>query len=505
LWNFFVNSTFAAVEPFALQQVVKHACGGGEHCDQVTYLDAYLRNPGIGAKTLVVEHPYTDRHYMEEYQRYYASSFRPPPPQTTRVHVLAMELDDEGLAEINRESALGTEKWSEVKHRLQTAYRGFIVLRPLAAAPVGRTVLAPFAGEDVRVFRSIQKHLAHPIGLELAVRGVPFQQQETAVGACATTAVWSALAAAARATGRRGPTPYAITEGATRHFIVDRQLPAESGLELSQVVSSIRACGFAPYVIKASDQYEVFTHSLKCYLASGIPVVLHVLEDSGYHAVTAVGYRMPDDGSPAADVVYANKKARITTTGLARVYVHEDRLGPYARMLLSPPQGDSDLPVLRHQPFRDSQYRYGQRPMKVHSAVVPLYPKLRLTARGLLSVAAEVFPLVRMMFPHDIERLRVDMWFALSGDYARQLLSRGGESADIVAKFVRQTPLPRYVGIIRFRLDGDDLGDVVCDSTDIFRDCPKYGSILGFVALLPTCAETFDNFFADYVLRARGV
>lgn len=142
--------------------------------------------------------------------------------------------------------------------------------------------------------------------------------------------------------------------------------------------------------------------------------------------------------------------------------------------------------------------------MRVHAAIVPLYPKLRLTARGLLAVAAVVFPLVRSMFPQDIDRLRVDLWFQLSGGYARDVLSRGGEAAELIAAFVRETPLPRYVGVIRFHLDGEVLGDVVCDSTDIFRERPKYANILALVPLLPGCAEAFNAFFRDYVLTARS-
>src|SRR6185436_2293593 len=90
-------------------------------------------------------------------------------------------------------------------------------------------------------------------GIPLRVRGVPFQQQEVAVGACATTAIWSALSSAARATGIRGPTPFEVTEAANRHRSVDRPYPAESGLDLGQIVPAIRGLGFVPYAIRAED------------------------------------------------------------------------------------------------------------------------------------------------------------------------------------------------------------------------------------------------------------
>lgn len=475
---------------------------GSEGIDQVGYLDRYLRSSAIGAKTLVVEHPYTDRHYLEEYQRYYASSLRAPPARTTRVHVFAIALDDDTLIELNRRSATGADARAEVQQKLQRAYRGFIVLRPLAAAPIGRTVLAPFSGIESRVFRCARAHYSHLLGLELEVESVPFQQQETAVGACATTAIWSALASASRATGQRGPTPYAITEGATRHVATDRQLPAQGGLELSQVVSSVRSQGFAPYVMKAADNYEVFTHSLKCFLSSGIPVVLLVYDEdfNGYHAMTAVGYRRSDEEHLSPPLAYSEGPAELTTAGLSRIYVHEDRLGPYARMSLSAPDEEHDSPSLKHLHFNTSLHQDSE-PMRVHSAVVPIYRKLRLTPRGLLQVAAEIYPMMRRTFPKDMERLRVDLWFAMNGEYTEQLLSRGREGSELIARFVRDTPLPRYVGIVRFSLDKHELIDVVCDTTDIYRARPRYSSILALLALTPECVESCEIYFSNYVNR----
>ena len=59
-------------------------------------------------------------------------------------------------------------------------------------------------------------HPVHLMGLELEARGLPFQQQEQAVGACATTAIWSALSRVARADGNRAPTPFSVTQAPVR-------------------------------------------------------------------------------------------------------------------------------------------------------------------------------------------------------------------------------------------------------------------------------------------------
>ena len=82
----------------------------------------------------------------------------------------------------------------------------------------------------------------HLAGLRLRVRGIPFQQQEQAVGACATTAIWSALARVMRSDGGRAPTPFAVTEAATKHYVSDRAFPAAAGLEPRQILEAALAC-----------------------------------------------------------------------------------------------------------------------------------------------------------------------------------------------------------------------------------------------------------------------
>jgi hypothetical protein len=311
-----------AYGPHVFENVVSSACRGEPDSEQVRYLDGYLGPGGLGIQTILVENPYVDRHYIEEYSRYYASAFQTPPASTVRLHFFAELLTDEGLGDSIIGAANGSAPWMEAQARLQTSYRGFVVVRPLPSAPIGRTVLATYAGKGSRRFVT-QAHRVHIMGLELVVHGVPFQQQEVAVGACATTAMWSALTVTSRATGHRGPTPYQVTEAATRHLLTDRHIPADGGLDLQQSLAAVRDCGFTPLVMKASDNFAAFTHALKCYLASGIPVVLLLHETGGYHAVTAVGFRAPDDEHEATPVVYEDGTLRISTAGFTRLYVHD--------------------------------------------------------------------------------------------------------------------------------------------------------------------------------------
>ena len=90
--------------------------------DQARYLASYLSNPELSAKSLVVETPYVDRHYLEEYARYYATALRPPNPKVSRLHFFTDLIDDDGLLRLLREAAGGRHEESE--QYLQSRYLG---------------------------------------------------------------------------------------------------------------------------------------------------------------------------------------------------------------------------------------------------------------------------------------------------------------------------------------------------------------------------------------------
>jgi hypothetical protein len=210
--------------------------------------------------------------------------------------------------------------------------------------------------------------------------------------------------------------------------------------------------------------------------------------------------------------VFEHGATTIPTTGLTRVYIHDDRLGPYARMIWEvqkrrviegqeeeDPESQHSALTLTHEPYPEGRQKRRGEPMTVYAAIIPTYPKLRLTARGLLSVAGEFFPLVRMLVqPDDRDQLRVELRFMLGGDYLAELLSTGFDDPNRVADFVGGASLPRYVGIVRFCIDTDAVLDVVCDTTDIFRDVPKYGSVLTLFAFMTTYQAKLDA-YAKYI------
>jgi hypothetical protein len=138
-----------------------------------------------------------------------------------------------------------------------------------------------------------------------------------------------------RADGTRPATPLAVTRAATRHVLSSRVLPASGGLDLTQMLGAISEFGYSPHVLKPGEGSDVdaFLLAVQCHLRSGIPVVLQVkAPDDDGHAVVCVGFRTSDEEEPISDLVYkTHQQLSLRAAGMSRVYVHDDRLGPYAR------------------------------------------------------------------------------------------------------------------------------------------------------------------------------
>jgi hypothetical protein len=476
-----VGAARLQVEPFArFEELIREYCSAPADWlvpRQVTYLRSYLSGfPEARAQTIVVERDHTDRHYLDEYTAYYATLLSPPAPRCTRLHIFHTSLTDASFDEAIARAAEG--KLDEVQSELSAAYLGYLTVRPMSGAPIGRTVLRHYGVESRRRYQPvIRRCKARIAGLELSLDALPFFQQDRGVGACATTALWSALAGAARNNGMRAPTPYAVTAAATKSFVTDRALPATSGLELAQLAGAMREHGLSPYTVKVDKECDLFLWTLKTYLQSGIPALLYLQANGEGHAVVVAGYKEASSETIGFEL---SPGRAIRTRGIERIYVHDDRIGPYVRMTLAWEQAEEwNTLTLRRVIADDPKDEAFTRNAQVSYAIYPLYPKLRMSAADLTTVAAQVSPIFRVFLGGDLaENVHVQTWFALNGDYLRNLFQLQPDSARLT-RFVTRLRPSRYVGIARYFLGDEVLADVICDTTDIHREDRPYSSVIG--------------------------
>ena len=201
---------------------------------QVEHLDAYVSR--FPATSVLVEHHYIDRDFIDDYGLFYAKSLQPVPNHCRRVHFFRSSRGkvQEELSRI-RMAGTPTDYLAACRKFSHDDYLGFTVIKPLQGSPVGRTILrAEAAAENGDQFGCLREYKAHTAGVILYVNGLPFQQQDLGVSACATASVWSALHMHSEWERSRTLSPVQITLFGNEHALpFGRALPSE-GLSVDQ-------------------------------------------------------------------------------------------------------------------------------------------------------------------------------------------------------------------------------------------------------------------------------
>ncbi len=294
---------------------------------QASYLLYYFAD--LNAQSLLIEPTYFDRDYLAEFAAFYSTSAKGYSNCCKRVHYFSTPVT---RAFFKR--ALGGSK--QALQRLQEHYLGFVVLRPIPAAPLGRTVVrwypehAPHAPRVTYPSRDYKSHIA---GLTLSVTGLAWQQQDTGVSACATISLWTMLHSSALDEHHAIPTTADITRYAHRTASLGKRIFPSTGLTLYQLCEAIKEAGLAPIVSQgdisleghAAFSRDRFSSVATSLIRSGYPILLAGVLDGSGHAVCAVGFREASPPTPQAG------KVELQDGATSYLYIHDDNLGPNVR------------------------------------------------------------------------------------------------------------------------------------------------------------------------------
>jgi len=291
----------------------------------------------LGARTILVESGYVDHDYLEDYAAYYVRCFQRYKRHTQRLHFFNQPFSEHDFhdALVNPASAFNARF-------LQDGYLGFVVVKPLPQTIIGRTCLITYPADGGRrSFPILRDYPVNLFGFNLKVASLAFQEQDTVVAACATSALWSCFQGTGKLFQHAIPSPVEITKAATDH--VPESLPAtsaralpNSGLTATQMALAIRNVGLEPYILSTTSTY-ILNSTLYAYLKCKIPPILgfqlydlvagveHLI---GGHAVALTGFSTgiskPKPFGPSGFLLRASR--------IDKVYAHDDQVGPFSRM-----------------------------------------------------------------------------------------------------------------------------------------------------------------------------
>jgi hypothetical protein len=377
-----------------------------------------------GVRSLVVEQRYLDPDWRSEHAAFHGRLFRRHPSVTHRWHLFTTDVDPADLTRLD-----------------PAGYRGYAVMRPLPATPVGRTMITPPPGLEGGVRCEAAERLSL-FGTPLEVRAMPFLSQDAEYLRCAHATLWMVLRHAHLAHGVPRQLSSAVHDAALGGVIVGRQVPSE-GLSVQQMMAGATTLGLSPGLVHLpatraeNDEAGMLTlGAILCrYVNSQAPPIVI----SRAHAWVVVGYRRVSSQSGSG----------------VRLWRHDDARGPYLEV--ADPFDEVDE---AHRPWQ--------------AAILPLLPQVYVTAeraeaagehwfRGYVSQADADEPIAAADLTWRTYSTRADEWL-------ERLPGRGVDPE--LARLYRLTPMPEYVWIVEAvdraaRAAGglDVVGEAILDST----------------------------------------
>lgn len=341
--------------------------------------------------TIAVEWKYTDRDFLEDYAAYYVRCFQQKYDSTcVRMHFFQAELSESCFR-----SMLSTGGVGDAEEAVRSSYLGFIVVKPLPHRFIGRTCLRTYDGDGRRHFPVRRVYDANLCGVPLKVETLAFQEQDAVASACATSALWSALQGTAKLFQHKVYSPVEITRIATDQFPGLRRAFPNHGLNPLQMAAAIRMAGLEPEVIGV-ERKSTLQGTAYAYLQARIPLLLNAAmfdisaadtpfpfrrDPATGHAIVVVGYSL---GYPNVSP-YPGTDTLLRSSRIDKLYVHDDQVGPFARMGLDGPaidasfQGrDFKVEFTLTSSWPGECKRIGTVVFAPEALIIPVYHKIRI-------------------------------------------------------------------------------------------------------------------------------
>ncbi|HII01446.1 TPA: hypothetical protein HA351_07295 [Methanosarcinaceae archaeon] len=402
------------------------------------YIYEYLKQ--LGATTAVVEENHLDEEYLHDYLNYHGFSFNQYSKYTKRIHFFLAKFSNEEFMKVILEGD------SYLLETIKNSYCGFVVIKPVKDSN-GNFIIGKTCLKNLR--RTEEKHYINeeiPVsffGIFLSVSSLPFQTSDPGVSSCAAVTCWTALYPFRERLGIPNMPLYEITEKAQKHqLLLDRNFPA-TGLSLSQIKGYINSLGLETEFIHFEGMgndlnSDIIQSILKTYNNIGIPIIVAgKIEDTNsdniyYHMFVISGYK---------------QKNGI----ISELYVHDDQIGPYARIV--PSDDFSDLGI-------GSYYGSGMK-FTISSLLIPIFKEIRLNLQRIFHYYYDV---KRKLLDHQKEQLNVELLLFKDNQYKLLLHYLDfDEKAGIICR-----PLPPFVSIIRIsNAKNFPIVDIIFDATSL--------------------------------------
>lgn len=417
---------------------------------------------GHDAKTIVVENKYLSKSYLEDYSNFYSTCYVDYRRFCKRIHIFSKEFKEKEFVDIvTNKKADNLEIWS--------SYLGYIVIRPLSDAAVGATLLKTFNEDGTgRHYPATRNYKINLFGKQRELKTLVFQEQDAVVGACASSALWSAFhkVSTDEIFQTPLPSPSEITKSVKTHFndFSGRIFP-NAGLTIEQICEAIDSIGLVSELynddsIKNTTRLKSILYS---YCKMGLPVLLAIkLENDGYHLITIVGYRV----DPEKVLVRKSDDMVMFSDKICKFYAHDDQVGPFSRLEFYDGTKSHQYQLKTswinyEEQTRDNEY------IKLlaspESIVIPLHDQIRITYNDIYQKINVINRILKFFIEKNV--IEWDIHLSFSNRYKEELLENNEVSSRIRKKILLRC-LPKYIWTARANVGGALFAEFIFDATN---------------------------------------
>ena len=413
------------------------------------YFWDYLGNhyeDSLHVKTIVIEHDYISKSYLNDYSNFYSSTFTPYDRLCKRVHFFSTPFRKNRFVEAIKDHS----------HPIWKEYQGYIVIKPLPYMTIGATLLETFKKTDshIRRYPVTKDYTINLFGKELKINTLAFQEQDSVVGACASCALWCAFHKTASLFITHVPSPSDITKSARNSFQNSGRTYPSKGLDHYQIGNAIESVGLVSELRNRLKRFtpEYIKSFIYAYARMGLPVLLGLSFKDGDHLITVTGYKEEIDSG-----FTRRKSMALKASKIERFYAHDDQVGPFTKIKI---EKDGTLTTSwRVSPDKDEM-----RTARPVSICVPVHSKIRLTFENVYTKSRFLDFFFLKSFPK--VAIAWDIFLCLSNNYKKETMISTTLSES--TKYSLATiPLPKYVWIARGIVKGKTVIELLFDATQI--------------------------------------
>lgn len=431
------------------------------------YLKDYLGSTDMSTKTILIEENYVSKDFLHDYTNYYALCFEDYPKFCKRVHFFNNVFDEDEINSIllNDESE-SVEFWDN--------YLGFIVVKPIPLTVLGYSVLKTYSNSvnfNDRNFWGVRDYKVHLFGSEITIKSLAFQEQDTVLSACATTAIWSMLNKASVDFHTILKSPSQITKDADKTSLDGSRLFPNKGLSVLQICQAIQNSGLVSEIKQPNLHVDnplfgkvginVVTNTylkkiLNAYSPIGIPIILIINVPTnrtyGLHAITISGFKQ-------SEPLHIAPKTEISwlSDNIEKFYAHDDQWGPFARINFN-----SEFELVT--PW--TEFHSTKNPTFVTNIIVPLYPKIRISYEDIEYLVLGLDAILTLFFQNKIVS---DLVWDIKNYYSEDVKNKIKHSIlddDCKISYLSKSQ-PKYIWLATCYIGSNKVFDFTFDATDV--------------------------------------